>query len=231
MQSPKGVVPVLIDLFHPKSVVDFGCGIGNFLAVFQQNGVRDVTGLDGAWVDRALLKKHIDPKHFRAVDFTLPVDLDRRFDLAISFEVAEHLPPECAAGFVASLTAASDIIVFSAAFPFQGGQNHLNEQWPEYWAQYFAKHGYDRHDLVRPLLWAADGVQLWYRQNTFVYAKRGTSLPAAAGFPANFGAAHPDMYFEKARELEWLHRGKAPFWTYLKLLGKSVLRKIGVYKR
>ena len=59
--------------------------------------------------------------------------MNRKFDLVLSLEVAEHLPSECAEAFVESLVNLGPVILFSAAIPYQGGENHVNEQWPEYW--------------------------------------------------------------------------------------------------
>ena len=53
--------------------------------------------------------------------------MDRKFDLVVSLEVAEHLPSECAETFVDSLTGLGPIVLFSAAIPHQGGTNHANE--------------------------------------------------------------------------------------------------------
>jgi hypothetical protein len=44
--------PLLIELFHPRSVVDLGCGTGIWLAAFREQGVTDVLGIEGAWVPR-----------------------------------------------------------------------------------------------------------------------------------------------------------------------------------
>ena len=63
---------------------------------------------------------------FSAVDLNKSFEVDRRFDLAMSMEVAEHLVPESSANFVRSLTRLSDIVLFSAAVPGQGGTNHIN---------------------------------------------------------------------------------------------------------
>jgi hypothetical protein len=106
----------------------------------------------------------------RRADLTSPLELGRRYDLAISLEVAEHLPPEAAAGFVASLTRAAPVVAFSAAIPGQGGRGHVNEQWPAYWAELFARHGYEPVDALRPLLWDDPGVEWWYAQNVVVFA-------------------------------------------------------------
>jgi hypothetical protein len=63
----------------------------------------------------------------------------RTFDLAICLEVAEHLPPEAAEGFIDSLTRLAPVVLFSAAITFQVGNQHLNGQWPDYWATLFRR--------------------------------------------------------------------------------------------
>ena len=35
LESPREIVPTLIELFAPQSVVDVGCGIGTFLSCFK----------------------------------------------------------------------------------------------------------------------------------------------------------------------------------------------------
>jgi 2-polyprenyl-3-methyl-5-hydroxy-6-metoxy-1,4-benzoquinol methylase len=62
-----------------------------------------------------------------------PLDLEKEFDLVVSLEVAEHLPASAADQFVNTLVKHGKKILFSAAIPGQGGQDHLNEQWPDYW--------------------------------------------------------------------------------------------------
>jgi hypothetical protein len=81
---------------------------------------------------------------FAEVELDKGISVDRKYDLAISVEVAEHLPPNAADIFIESIVKASDIVLFSAAIPFQGGTNHINEQWPEYWNKLFNKNGYYR---------------------------------------------------------------------------------------
>lgn len=84
---------------------------------------------------------------FAAVDLNKAFEADRRFDLAISMEVAEHLAPEISANFVRSLTRLSDIVLFSAAVPGRGGTNHINEQWPSYWSNLFRNENFEVVDL------------------------------------------------------------------------------------
>ena len=47
LESARVVVPLLVEATSPRSVVDVGCGIGSWLAAFQEAGVEDVLGVDG----------------------------------------------------------------------------------------------------------------------------------------------------------------------------------------
>jgi hypothetical protein len=91
----------------------------------------------------------------------------------MSIEVAEHLPAANAESFVDSLVRLGDIILFSAAIPFQGGTNHLNEQWQTYWAEHFKKKGYIAIDCIRNKIWNVDvsKVKRIYAQNMLLYAR------------------------------------------------------------
>jgi len=79
----------------------------------KERGVKEVRGFDGHWVDLDLLQ--IPADSFRESDLQHSVVTDRRFDLAISLEVAEHLDVSCADTFVESLTGLADFVLFSAA--------------------------------------------------------------------------------------------------------------------
>jgi hypothetical protein len=114
----------------------------------------------------------IKKSEFLRKDLALPLDLQERFDVAMSLEVAEHLPAEFAASFVSNLTQLSDVIIFGAAIPGQGGTNHVNERWPSYWVALFEKLGFLCFDVLRGDMWYDDRVEWWYRQNTFVFVNR-----------------------------------------------------------
>lgn len=166
--SAARMVPLILELTGATSAIDVGCGIGTWLAEFTAHGVADVLGVDGAWVNPGQLV--IPRDKFVAANLALELPVKRAFDLAISMEVAEHLPESSADRFVESLTALAPIVVFSAAIPMQGGTDHVNEQWPGYWAAKFDARGYRAIDCLRPLAWGADDVEWWYAQNTIVYA-------------------------------------------------------------
>ena len=169
VRSAKVCVPLILKLVQPQSVVDFGCGQGHWLSEFARHGVEDVVGVDGDYVQGGALA--IAPDRFLACDLTQPTPLGRRFDLALSLEVGEHLPERAAEVYLQSLTAASDCIVFSAATPGQGGVGHVNEQWAWYWQDRFARLGYHCLDALRPALWTDERVTGYYRQNLFLYVR------------------------------------------------------------
>ncbi len=150
-RSALEVVPFLMEMLDPRSVIGVGCGVGSWLSVFEELGVTDLCGVDGDYVDRSLLQ--IPQGKFVVRDLTKPFTVNRVFDLVISLEVAEHLPPASAETFVGSLVELGPVILFSAAVPHQGGDHHVNEQWPEYWARRFRSKGYQGIDCVRAKFW------------------------------------------------------------------------------
>lgn len=197
-RSADTVLPIVKGMVEPASVVDVGCGVGTWLASWRALGVTDVLGLDGAWVDSAMLQ--IPPACFRSHDLTQPIHLERSFDLAMSLEVAEHLDARHADDFVAGLAGLAPIVLFSAAIPGQGGRHHVNEQWPDYWSEKFARHGYRAVDCVRRRVWTAP-IDYCYAQNTFLYAA-SHALESNAALRAELQAngcaplslVHPEHY-------------------------------------
>jgi SAM-dependent methyltransferase len=167
-QAARCILPLLLREFPVRSVLDVGCGQGAWLAVWRQLNVHDVLGIDGSYVDSTKLLIPCD--RFLPHDLRFGFALNRRFSIVQSLEVAEHLPEECAATFVASLVRHGDLILFSAAPKGQGGDNHINEQDYEYWRAHFARHGFVAIDFVRPQLTSTHGVAAWYRFNTLLYA-------------------------------------------------------------
>lgn len=197
--SAEAVVPLVLDLLAPASVVDVGCGIGLWLAEFKRHGLRDVLGVDFGRVPPTELA--IGPGEFVAHDLTRPLELGRRFDLAVSVEVAEHLPEGDSRRFVADLVGLAPAVLFSAAVPHQGGVGHVNEQWPEYWAERFVDHGYVAVDALRCPIWANPSVEFWYAQNLLLFVegdelRRHEKLEAAARAtdPGALARVHPTLY-------------------------------------
>jgi hypothetical protein len=167
--AAREVLPLLIELFNPEKVIDVGCGIGTWLKVFENLGVNNVIGIDGEYLDMELLT--ILPDKLIKQNLEETINFKQKFDLLLCLEVAEHLSSQRAEGFVKDLTELSDVIVFSAAIPGQGGQDHINEQYPDYWVGLFKKNNFLAYDIIRPKIWNNSLIDWWYRQNIIVFIK------------------------------------------------------------
>jgi hypothetical protein len=171
LSSAQTVLPLVNEIFHPRSVVDIGCGVAYWLKVWKDEiGVNDIQGVEGPYVSAEMLKIPKEKVLFQ--DLKEPVQLNRRFDLAMSLEVAEHLPEDHAIEFIRMLTQLSDVILFSAAIEGQEGTYHINEQFPEYWSNIFSDFGYAPVDFLRPKIWGHPAVEWWYQQDLLLYLKK-----------------------------------------------------------
>ena len=201
--SAAEVVPYLVDLLDPRSIVDVGCGCGHWLAAFKEQGVEDVLGIDGAHVPVDCLR--VAPAEFRAADLTGDFDVGRTFDLAVSLEVAEHLPESAAKHFVSSLARLSRLVIFSAAVPFQGGRDHVNEQWQDYWRALFELEGFVPTDVLRTRFWRNERIEPYYTQNMVLYVRGdafdhlGAEITARRVAPeVSLNVVHPRLFERKA---------------------------------
>lgn len=203
--SARAILPPLLRLFGARSLLEVGCGNGHWTQSARDAGIEDYNVADGPWNNREHLL--VEKDRFIEANLSSPLRLERRYDMAICLEVAEHVAREHAQGLVGSLCDASDVLLFGAAIPLQGGYGHINEQWPSWWRDLFATRGYRAFDLVRPRHWNDTTIHYWYRQNCFVYVREGAeeALATAAreeatigGAQALFDAVHPEKYLEMA---------------------------------
>lgn len=202
------ILPWIIQLFNPSSVLDVGCGTGTWLKVARDLGVKEILGVDGAVESKSLLK--IPESMFLEKDLREPLELSGKFDLVMCLEVAEHLPADSASSLINTLCRYGDTILFSAAIPGQGGQNHINEQWPEYWAELFKKNGFNCYDVLRPVFWNNEKVDFWYRQNLMLYScKEIRGHDGQSNFRSN-ALVHPELLEGKIHEIEML-KGRIQF--------------------
>lgn len=158
---------------EPQTAIDVGCGTGALLAQLKNRGCR-TRGLEYSEAGRQYCQQ-------RGLDVH-PFDLERdryegddSFDLAISMEVAEHLPDAVADRYVGLLTQFSRRVVFTAAVPGQGGVDHVNEQPRSYWIKKFADRGYKyNQSLVERWRdeWSQSGVVAWfYYKNLMIFER------------------------------------------------------------
>ncbi|HMP90757.1 MAG TPA: methyltransferase domain-containing protein [Kiritimatiellia bacterium] len=185
-----------MDLVHPATVLDIGCGTCDWLNAFQAHG-SSVTGVDGPYADIIAVK--MDPSRVILHNLETPLDLQTTFDLVVSLEVAEHIHPLSAKTFIDSVTRHGKIILFSAAIPLQGGQNHLNEQWPGFWRRLFKENGYYYCDIIRPKFWDDQRVDVFYRQNMFLVCENSLR----DRYPETntiLNIVHPESYLRARRK-------------------------------
>jgi hypothetical protein len=217
--SAQKILKLIFEKSHPKSVIDFGCGVGTWLKVSKNLGATNVLGFEGSWLNKSHLE--IDENEFQYANLSEAVILDEKYDLAISLEVAEHIDENFADTFVSNLVNASDVVLFSAAIPFQRGSGHVNEQWPEYWIEKFASHNYTVIDFVRPKIWNENGIKTWYKQNVLLYInKEKISLLEAFNFSTSnqsdmYSIVHPRTFI---RQVELSQPKYMPLFKTLKAL-------------
>lgn len=230
VEGPRTAFHELVHESLPSSLLDVGCGTGTWLLAAMEAGIGDVFGIDG--VDIPADQMLIPFEHFQCRDLRQPVDLGRRFEMAICLEVAEHLDQQYADTLLDTLTHHADRIYFSAACPGQPGQNHINCQWPSWWQERFNARGYQCDDRVRWRLWDECRLEPWYRQNMFLASKDQGN---AGCEPRLKQVVHPEMlpYLcgpackQTVRQVE---QGSMPlswyFGTPLKAVGAKARRRI-----
>ena len=189
------VLPLMSRFYKPRSVLDVGCGSGDWLLEAKRLFSADILAIDGKWND-GLSGTGLPYIH---ADLESPLPTTDRFDLAICLEVAEHLTTAGISNLLDSLTAASDVVLFSAAIPLQPGTNHINCHWQSYWIDQFQKRSFEAFDVIRPQVWAIDAVEWWYKQNTFLMVKDGATdididMLRATERPFNPDLVHPEYY-------------------------------------
>ena len=202
--SAKLMVPHIIEKLNPDSVIEFGCGVGNWgKVIIEESNVKSYLGVDGEYVLEEYLK--IPSNLFKAADLN-EYNHFGRFDMALCLETAEHIETKNSKNLVKSLTSASDIIVFGAAIPGQGGTNHINEQWLSFWEDLFSEFGYGLRDELRPIFWDDPRIAYWYIQNTVIFEKdfiRKNDTISDLVHPRTFEAMRNERD-KRNQELVWL---------------------------
>ena len=174
VRSAGRIAGTIIEEFDPTTVIDVGCGTGALLASLRDRGCR-VHGLEYAEAALEFCRSRgLDVRKFDLERDDL--DDQRVYDVAISMEVAEHLPEDAAARYTDLLTRVSRIVVFTAAPPGQGGTDHVNEQPAAYWTVKFRERGFqhaeDQSRQWRDRWRKAGDVERWYYQNLMIFKRQ-----------------------------------------------------------
>ena len=171
VRSAERIATTIVKSFNVTCVIDVGCGTGALLEALRNRGCY-VFGLE--YSKAALSYCYSRRLNVDRFDLEKNVYADNRtFDVAISLEVAEHLPEIASDRYVDLLTFLSRVIIFTAAPPGQGGPGHINEQPPLYWITKFQNRGF-KHDEDLSQRWseswkAAGDVESWYHKNLMIF--------------------------------------------------------------
>ncbi|MGA3068272.1 MAG: class I SAM-dependent methyltransferase [Tepidisphaeraceae bacterium] len=126
------------------SVLEVGSGGGWFTREFLNRGI-DLVAIEGSRAGIAKSTERGVPSD-RLVhhDLRRPIQLGRRFDVAVCTEVAEHLECPFSGQLVQTLVDHSDVIWFSFEPPGtnEAHYHHCNEQPAKFWLNLFKFHDY-----------------------------------------------------------------------------------------
>ena len=208
--SARHIISVISKYYKPSSVIDMGCGNGIFLKCWQESSANEILGLDGNNIDDAAL--FILRDNFKSVNFeNYKNQNNKKYDLAMSCEVAEHIPQDKSELFIANLCSFSDFILFSAAIPYQDGLNHVNCQPLKYWVDIFEKQGYACFDFIRPqLLNKHEEILSWYLQNIHFFCKNDKKF----------------ILEQNSKSKEELNETKNPFMFYHYSRVESIVKQL-----
>jgi len=160
--------------FKPKSIIDFGCGIGAYLESGLNNGIDKLRGFDigGEKLEPYI---HTSVKEFiEFVDCTKKIQTDK-YDCVISLETGEHIEPQGTEVFVDNICnslSEKGFILFSAAPPGQGGSGHINCQPKSFWIDEFKNQNVkENKDTTKSIIlhWESLGAPDYICKNLIVF--------------------------------------------------------------
>jgi len=148
-----------------SSIVDFGCGMGNYVKKFQENNINAV-GYDGNPNTPELTNNLC-----KVLDLSIPKQFDKPFDWVMTLEVGEHLPQQFEDIFIQNIHNNNKYgIVLSWAVKGQGGHGHFNEQNNDYIKSKICNLGYI-NDINTENELRKDSTLKWFKNTIMIFRK------------------------------------------------------------
>ena len=171
--SVDAIARSIVSSLAPGRVIDVGCGTGTVLARLRDLGV-DGVGLEyaRAGID-ACRERGLEVHRFDVVTDSLPATMGA-FDVALSMEVGQQLPPGASDRYVDLLASLAPVLVFSSGVPGQGDRAPQNEQPHRFWIGKFSDRELELdRDITRQWRteWAAASVAPWFASNVMVFRR------------------------------------------------------------
>lgn len=160
-----GIVSFLKAENPTTSIVDLGCGMGNYVKHFREEGLR-ADGFDGNPYTPTLTGGMCGVR-----DLSVPLVLDTSYDWVMSLEVGEHLPAQFESTFIDNIHRNnSKGVILSWAVVGQGGHGHVNCRNNDYIKNKFCELGYTNDILVERTL-RSSVKYYWFKNTVMVFRK------------------------------------------------------------
>jgi len=175
-RTAKVITGYLMQKYAPDSVLDVGCGMGNYLNHFSAAGCF-VLGIEGSSSGVARVPLTVLAMQH---DLRSPLVTNLRFGLVMCIEVAEHLPHRSAATLVRSICeSARELVLFTAAPPGTPGTDHINCKPRSYWDRHFNMLGFTCDDVKTAELRRVaceNDVATWFKEWSYIYRRGAPNL-------------------------------------------------------
>jgi len=169
------VIKILYNFIEQmKSIKDIGCGSGTWLKKFNEIGqFQKIFGFDLIGAIEKDVRSLDEKIVFEAIDFENIVEnIFPKTDLSLFLEVAEHLTENTAKKIIKFICETSNMVIFSAAIPGQGGYNHMNEQLMSYWVKQIEINQFIVFDSFREEMNKHQNLPFYYRNNIVLAISR-----------------------------------------------------------
>lgn len=156
----------LIEKFGMTNVVDFGCGMGDYIKRIMDLGYK-CEAYDGN-PNTPSLTNGIG----KVLDFSEKFNLNRKFDLVMSLEVGEHIPKEYENIYINNIcNHSNNYILISWAIIGQSGDGHVNCQNNDYVIKEMDKNGFE-YDELNSINLRNLTTNAWWFKNTIMFFKK-----------------------------------------------------------